>query len=269
MSPTDELVAVLRKLRLSGVLQSLDLRLRQAADDNLGHTEFLYRVLSDEVDRRASKQLNLRLRRANFEHAKTIEEFDFHFNHKAPKAKILDLATCEFVARRENVLVVGPTGVGKSHVAQAIGHRACFAGFSVLYVPARHMLTELRAARADASYERRMLRYTSPDLLIIDDVGLRPLKHDEPLDLYEVITQRYERGSIVMTSNRAVEEWYPLFIDQLLASAAMDRLLHHAHVLAIEGESYRSASRRPGRRNGKDVAQRREPDPEPSKGKED
>jgi len=225
------------------VLQSLALRTRQAVDDELSFPEFLYRLLSDEVERRDSKQLSLRLRRAAFEQEKTLENFEFAFNPRIPKARIIDLATTQFVERRENVLLVGPAGVGKSHIAQALGHRACRAGYHVLYTSAHKMLVELRAARADNSHDRRMLRFTSPDLLILDDLGLRPLQHDEPVDLYEVIRQRYERGALVLTSNRAVEEWPPLFGDKLLASAAMDRLLHHAHVIELTGHSYRNPPR--------------------------
>ena len=199
MHPTDELVAILKKLRLSGVLQSLELRVRQAADENVAPSEFLLRLLSDEVERRDSKQLDQRLRRASFEHQRTLEDFDFTFNPQVPRAKVLELATCAFVSRRENVCLVGQTGVGKSHIAQALGHRACVAGHSALYIPAHQMLTELRAARGDGSYDRRLSRFTSPELLIIDDLGLRTLQGDEPMDLYEIIRQRYERGSIVIT----------------------------------------------------------------------
>src|ERR1051325_5226221 len=175
MSTTDYLIPLLKKLRLSGVLQSLELRTRQATDDDLGHGEFLFRILSDEVERRDAKQLESRIRRASFEGMRTLEDFDFHFNPEIPKAKIIDLATCSFVERHENVLLVGRTGVGKSHIAQALGHRACRAGYHALYTSAHDMLTSLRAARADASYDRKLLRLTSPDLLVIDDLGLRPL----------------------------------------------------------------------------------------------
>lgn len=247
MGVADDLVPVLKKLRLSGVLQSLELRNREASDDSLAHTEYLYRLLHDEVDRRESKQLTQRLRRANFEAMKSIEDFDFQFNPSVPKAKVLDLATCQFVERRHNVLIVGKTGVGKSHLAQALGQRACRAGYSALYISAQEMLTQLRASRADQSFDKKLARFTSPDLLVLDDLGLRPLTGDEPIDLFEVIRHRYERGAMIITSNRDTAEWHPLFGDPLLASAAMDRLLHHAHVLEIEGDSYRNPKARRAR----------------------
>ena len=243
MSPTDELVPVLKKLRLSGVLGSLDIRLRQATDGELSHVEFLLRLLTDEVERREAKQLQLRISRASFEHGRSLEDFDFHFNPKLPKARILDLCTCSFMNSHTNVLLVGPAGVGKSHIAQAIGQRACMAGHRTLFVTAHKLLTALRASRADQTWERVLNRYISPELLIIDDLGLRPLQGDEPMDLYEIIRHRYERASTVITSNRDVSEWYPLFGDDLLASAAMDRLLHHSHVLTLEGRSFRTSPR--------------------------
>ncbi|ABF86690.1 transposition helper protein, IS21 family, truncated [Myxococcus xanthus DK 1622] len=187
------MVRYTQKLRLSGLLQSLELRCREAADANLPLTEFLYRLLADEVERRDGKQLDVRLRRAAFERPSTLEDFDFSFNVSVPRTQVLELGTCTFVERHENVLVVGPAGVGKSHLAQALGQRACRAGHAVLYVSAHDMLTQLRASRADNSYERRLLRFTTPALLIIDDLGLRPLTGEEGIDMYEIVRRRYER----------------------------------------------------------------------------
>ncbi len=240
MSVSDDLVPILKKLRLSGVLQTLDLRTNEAVDASLSHSEFLFRLCSDEIERRESKQLELRMRRTAFDGLKRLEDFEWAFNAQIPKAKIVDLATCNFVERKENIVLTGPTGVGKSHIAQAIGERACRMGHSVFYTSAHRMLSELRAGRADQTYDKKMLRVTSPNVLVIDDLGLRPLELDEPIDLYEIIRGRYEVGSIIATSNRDLEEWYPLFLDDLMASAAMDRLLHHSHVVVMEGDSYRN-----------------------------
>ncbi len=240
MGIEQDLVPVLKKLRLSGVLTSLDLRIRQAVDDDLPHLEFLYRVLNDEVERRGARQLELRMAKARFESDKGLDLFDFRFNPKIPKTQIVELGTCTFVERHDNVCLIGPAGVGKSHLAQAIGQRACRAGHKVLYTSANRMLTQLRAARADQTYDKVLARLCHIDLLIVDDLGLRSLRGQEPEDLYEVIRGRYERASTLITSNRAINEWFPLFQDDLLASAAMDRLMHHAHVVVMDGHSFRN-----------------------------
>lgn len=252
MGLIDDLVPLLKKLRMSGVLQSLELRIRQAVEDQLSHEEFLVRLLTDEVNRRDSKHLEQRVRRASFESLKTIEDFDFHFNPEIPKTRIIDLATCSFVDRRENVLLVGRTGTGKSHIAQALGHRACRAGHHVLFSSATDMLKQLRAGRADGSHDRRLARFTGVDVLILDNLGLKPLASDEATDLYEVIRLRYQRGSLILTSNRDVDELGGLFGDPLLASAAMDRLLHDAHVLVFEGDSHRNPPPARRRRNNEE-----------------
>ncbi len=243
MSRTDDLTRILKKLRLSGVLDTLDLRVRQMGDENLDAQEFLYRLLADETERRDQKQLAQRMRRAAFDSQKSLEDFDFSFNPRVPRQRLVELAAGHYLGRKENVCLVGPAGTGKSHLAQALGQRACRAGRSVLFIPAAQMLTELRAARADNSHPRRLLRFTTPELLILDDLGLRPLRLEEPDDLYEIIRQRHGRASTIITSNRAVDEWPPLFGDPLLASAALDRLLENAHVVEMPGDSYRTSSR--------------------------
>ncbi len=240
MGLIDDRIPLLKKLRMSGILQSLELRVRLAVNDQLSHEEFLVRPLSDEVGRRDAKHLEQRVRRAAFDSHKTLEDFDFHFNPQIPKTRIVDLATCAFIERRENVLLVGRTGTGKSHIAQALGHRACGAGHPVLFCSATEMLKQLRAGRADGSHDRRLARFTRVDLLILDDLGLRPLARDEAADLYEVIRLRYQRGALVLTSNRDVEELGSPFGDPLLASGDMGRLLHDAHVLVFDGDSHRN-----------------------------
>ena len=243
MAHTDELHAVLKRLRLSGLLETMDLRIGQLVDDNLDAQEFLYRLFNDEAERRNGRQLQRRIRAAGFESLKTIADFDFGFNPELPKQEIIEVATGAFITKNENVLIVGPAGVGKSHIAQAIGVRACQAGKKVLYVSARSLFTTLRAGRGDGTYEKRLAAYAKADLIIIDDLGLHPLNQDEPADLYEIIRRRYERGATIITSNRDIPEWFSLFGDSLLASAAMDRLLHHCHTLTLEGRSYRTTSR--------------------------
>ena len=244
MTATDDLIPVLKRLRLSGLLGTLEARTEQAVDEALPHSEFLYRLLNDEVERRAAKRLQTRLHKASFEGHKALEDFDFRFNPKIPRDKLIELSACTFIERSENVLLIGPSGVGKSHIAQALGQRACRADYRTLFVPAHVMLSGLRAARADQSWDKYMAKLVAVDLLIVDDLGLRALSVDEPVDLCELIRRRYEHGSMIITSNRDVSEWYPMFGDPLLASSAMDRLLHHSHTVVMEGESYRNPSQK-------------------------
>ena len=238
-----ELTPQLKRLRLSGVLETLELRNQQAIQERLSYIEFLGRLIQDEVERRAQKQLQLRVRRAAFRSDKTLESFDFTFNPTINRQQVLDLATCAYIAAKRNVLICGPTGVGKSHLAQALGHEACRRGYDVLFVSTPKMLAHLNGGRADGSYERRVQSYLRPDLLILDDFGLKPLSPPGPEDLLDIILERYERGSILLTSNRAPSEWPDLFGDPLMASAALDRLADRAHVLIITGASYRARDR--------------------------
>jgi DNA replication protein DnaC len=233
----------LKQLRLSGILETLEVRHQQAIAEKWSYIDFLERLLQDEVERRQQKQLAVRLRRAAFQVDKTLERFDFSFNPQLNRQQILDLATCQFVVRKEPVLICGPSGVGKSHLAQALGHAACRRGYDVIYLNATRMLQHLHGGRADGSYERRLQGYIRPDLLIIDDFGLKPLRPPATEDFYDVISERYEKGATVVTSNRALEEWPQLFGDPLLASAGLDRLFHNAHALIITGSSFRTRGR--------------------------
>jgi len=238
-----QLQPYLKQLRLSGVLETLTTRNQQAIDGKWTYIEFLSRLLEDEVERRAQKQLALRSRRASVNTTKTLEGFDFSFNPQLNRQKVLQLATCSYIQKRRNLLICGPTGVGKTHLAQALVHEACRQGFTALFVNTHKMLAHLNGGRADDSWERRLQTFLRPDLLVLDDFGLKPLQHPAPEDLYDVINERYERGSIMLTSNRSPGEWPDLFGDPLLASAGLDRLAHAAEVLVIQGTSYRAQGR--------------------------
>jgi len=238
-SPLHQLVPSLKRLRLSGVLDTLEVRTQQAIVEQWSYGEFLTRLVQDEVERRAHKMLDLRIRRSGVNTTKTLETFDFAFNTSVSRQLVFDLATCEFVRRRRNVLLVGPTGVGKTHLAHALAHEAARQGFDIVCTTAHRMLTQIHAGRADGSHERRLAHYLRPPLLVVDDFGLKPLPPQGAADFYDVINERYERSSIVLTSNRAPDEWHELFGDPLLASAGLDRLAHGATVLTITGKSYR------------------------------
>jgi DNA replication protein DnaC len=238
-----QLTPHLKHLRLSGILETLDARHRQAVDGKWSYIEFLERLLQDEVERRGQKQLNLRLRRATLAPTKTLETFDFSFNPTINRQQLLALAAGDYIRDKRNVILCGPTGVGKSHLAQALGHEACRRGYDVLFVNAYKMLQHLHGGRADDSLERRVKFYLRPELLILDDFGLKPLQAPAPSDLYDVINERYERGSLLLTSNRPPAEWPGLFGDPLLAAAGIDRLCHRAEMIIIRGESFRAQTR--------------------------
>jgi DNA replication protein DnaC len=234
----------LKHLRLSGILATLEARHRQAIDGQWSYVEFLERLLEDEVERRAQKQLVGRVRRAALTTSKTLESFDWSFNPSINRQQVLQLASCDFVRRKRNCLICGPTGVGKSHLAHAVAHEACRQGFEVLLVNTHKMLAHLHGGRADGTWEKRLASYVRPALLVLDDFGLKPLTDPAPSDIYDVINERYEVGSILVTSNRAPSEWPDLFGNPLLASAGLDRLAHHAETVVITGRSFRAHGRR-------------------------
>ena len=241
MNPIPELAPQLKQLRLSGILDSLDARNRQALDGKLAYTEFLSLLIQDEVARREQRKFQMRLRRATFRTTKTLEQFDFERLPKLNRTLVHELATGRYLAERAPVLIVGPCGTGKSHLGQALGHCAIRQGVDVLFTTCAQLTASLNAARATGSYERKLATLARVPLLIIDDFGLKPLRPPADEDLHDLIAERYEQAATVVTSNLDFAEWDQAFpANRLLASATLDRLRHNAYCLVLDGESFRA-----------------------------
>jgi DNA replication protein DnaC len=234
----------LRGLKLFGMLDTLETRLAQAAAGELGHVELLQVLCADEVARRDAAGLERRLRAARFEQAATIEAFDFSFNPKIPAAQIRDLATLRFVDAGESVILHGPVGVGKSMIAQALGHAACRRGHSVAFTKTSRLLADLAGGHADRTWEARLRRWARPTILILDDFAIRDFTLTQADDLYELVSERVGRSAI-FTANRQAADWYSLFPNPVVAESILDRIVNSAHHIHMDGRSYRP-NRRPG-----------------------
>lgn len=246
MNPLPEITPHLKQLRLSGILDSLEARNRQAIEAKLAYTEFLALLIQDEVARREQKKFQLRLRRATFRATKTLEQFDFERLPKLNRALVHELATGRYISERAPVLIVGPCGTGKSHLAQALGHGAVRQGVDVLFTTCAQLTQSLNAARATDTYERKLLALSRVPLLVIDDFGLKPLRPPADEDLHDLIAERYEQTATIVTSNLDFGEWDQAFAtNRLLASATLDRLRHNAYCLVLDGESFRAPKRAP------------------------
>lgn len=242
MTEAHQLEATLRALRLSGMLDTLEARLAQAHAGELGHLQFLQALCEDEIARRAAAAVTRRVRAAHFTEPATIEEFDFTVSAKLPVAAIRDLATLRFLDVGDGVVLHGPVGIGKSHLAQALGHLACRRNQSVTFTTAGDLLAHLAGGHADRSFSARLRRLATVELLIVDDVALRPFTDTQADDLYELATARARRSTIY-TANRAPVDWYPLFPNPVLAESLLDRLINTSHVLFLDGPSYRPRKR--------------------------
>jgi DNA replication protein DnaC len=236
---TESLRSALKQLRLSGLLESLEVRLHEAAGNGLNHAEFLEMILQDELAVRGDRQLQRRVKAAQFRELKTLEDFDWSFNPSIKKKQICDLATCRFVREARDVLLLGPPGVGKSFLTQAIGYQAIKTGCVVLYRSIFDVVRDFLHDEALGGEDKVLARYLKPDLLLIDDMGMKQLPKRSGEYLFEIIMRRYETRSTLMTSNRPLEDWGKLIGDVPSATAILDRFLHHAEIVSITGKSYR------------------------------
>jgi DNA replication protein DnaC len=231
-------------LKLFGMLDTLETRLAQATAGELGYVELLQALCADEVARRDAAGLERRLRAARFEQMATIEQFDFSFNPKVPAGQIRDLATLRFVDAGESVILHGPVGVGKSMIAQALGHAACRRGHSVVFTKTSRLLADLAGGHADRTWEARLRRWARPKILILDDFAIRDFTLTQADDLYELVSERAGRPAI-FTANRQASAWYTLFPNPVVAESILDRIVNSAHHVHMDGRSYRP-NRRPG-----------------------
>lgn len=245
MTRAHQLEGSLRALRLSGMLDTLEVRLSQARTGELGHLEFLALLCEDEIARRDTAAVDRRLKAAHFETTANMEDYDFGFNPKVPVAAIRDLATLRFVEAGESVILHGPVGVGKTMIAQAIGHAACRRGYTVAFTKTSRLLADLAGGHADRTWTGRLRRWSRPDIVILDDFAMRDFTAAQADDLYEIVTERAGR-SLILTANRAASDWYSLFPNPVVAESILDRLVNGAHHLVMEGRSYRP-NKRPGR----------------------
>jgi DNA replication protein DnaC len=236
----------LSKLKLFGMLDTLETRLAQATAGELGHVELLQCLCEDEAARRDASGLERRLRAARFEQTCLIEDFDFTFNPKIPASQIRDLNTLRFVEDGESVIFHGPVGVGKSMVAQSLGHQACRRGYSVLFTKTSRLLADLAGGHADRTFEARLRHWGRPTVLIFDDFAMRDFTLAQADDLYELVTERAGKASI-FTANRQAQDWYSLFPNPVVAESILDRIVNSAHHVHMDGRSYRP-NKRPGQK---------------------
>ncbi|MBM7616352.1 IS21-like element helper ATPase IstB [Alkaliphilus hydrothermalis] len=230
---------LLKKFKLLDIRDKYEEEIQLAIEKNLSYREFLANLLMIEEMGKKERLKMRNVKAANFESLKTLDQFDFSFPKTINMAKIKDLQTLTFLEKKENVILIGPPGVGKSHIATSLGIRACEEGKKVLFIPATRLIDEL-----DAAYERKTLkqafkRLSKIDLLIVDELGHMKLDKEKESIFFQLIRQRYEKNSLIITTNLPLGSWDEIFTSKLAATAILDRLVHHCHIISITGDSYR------------------------------
>lgn len=236
----------LRDFKLSGIYNSFEERINYAQDSKLSYREFLELLLEDETNNRRDNSYKKRYTKAKFPYNKTLEDFDYSFQPSIDRKVINDCATCQFVSGRNNLVLIGNPGTGKTHLSIAIGIKALLKGYKVLFTSVSEMLQNLQFSKADNSFYQKLGHYLAPDLLILDELGFKKLPNYSADDFFEVISKRYEKGSVMITSNKSFEQWGDIFSDNILSSAIIDRIVHHCVVIKINGPSYRKKNLKKG-----------------------
>jgi DNA replication protein DnaC len=219
--------------------EMLDSYAKQAASSSMSYVDFLGGLVSEEVIRKEQRSVQNRIKSARFPVLKSLDDFDYSFQPSIDKKKVGELSNLRFIDNKENILFLGPSGVGKTHLATGLGFRACESGYKVLFATLNDMVSVLMASMADNSFPSKLRQFVQPSLLIVDEVGYLPVSKEGANFLFQVVAKRYETGSIILTSNKSFADWGEILGDSVIAAAVLDRLLHHSTVFNVRGDSYR------------------------------